>query len=99
MNRRNFLASTTAVLALPHVARSQDAHTLRFIPQVDLPLLDPVANSAYITRSHCFTVFDTLFGQGSAYAPQPQIVACHPECALSCATTLLAGRLRATASG
>ena len=77
MNRRGFLAATagTAALALPGIARSQDARTLRFIPQVDLPLLDPVANSAYITRNHGFAVFDTLFGQDSKFAPQPQMVA------------------------
>ena len=76
MNRRGFLAATagTAALAMPRVARSQDARTLRFIPQVDLPLLDPVANSAYITRNHGFAVFDTLFGQDSSFAPQPQMV-------------------------
>ncbi len=76
MNRRGFLAATagTAVLAMPRIARSQDARTLRFVPQVDLPLLDPVANSAYITRNHGFAVFDTLFGQDSSFAPQPQMV-------------------------
>ena len=74
MNRRNFLAATAAALAMPHVARSQDARILRFIPQVDLPLLDPVSNSAYITRNHGFAVFDTLFGQDANYAPQPQMV-------------------------
>jgi len=76
MNRRGFLAATagTAALAMPRIARSQDARILRFIPQVDLPLLDPVANSAYITRNHGFAVFDTLFGQDSTYAPRPQMV-------------------------
>ena len=78
MNRRSLLtatmAATAAGLAMPRVARSQDARILRFIPQVDLPLLDPVANSAYITRNHGFAVFDTLFGQDSTYAPQPQMV-------------------------
>jgi len=74
MNRRGFLATGAAALAMPRVARSQDARILRFIPQVDLPLLDPVANSAYITRNHGFAVFDTLFGQDSTFAPQPQMV-------------------------
>lgn len=57
MNRRGFLAATATALALPRIARSQDARILRFIPQVDLPLLDPVTNSAYITRNHGFAVF------------------------------------------
>ena len=74
MNRRGFLAATATTLAMPRIARSQQARILRFIPQVDLPLLDPVANSAYITRNHGFAVFDTLFGQDSTFAAQPQMV-------------------------
>jgi len=35
MNRRGFLAATATVLAMPRVARSQEARILRFIPQVD----------------------------------------------------------------
>ena len=74
MKRRGLLAAAAATLAMPRIARSQDARILRFIPQVDLPLLDPVTNSAYITRNHGFAVFDTLFGQDRTYAPQPQMV-------------------------
>jgi len=75
MKRRTFLAtSAAATLAAPRIARSQASKVLKFIPQVDLPLLDPVTNSAYITRNHGFAVFDTLFGQDSAYKAQPQMV-------------------------
>lgn len=74
MKRREFLGATAAALASPRIARSQEQRVLRFIPQVDLPLIDPVINSAYITRNHGFAVFDTLFGQDSTYAPQPQMV-------------------------
>ena len=74
MHRRSFLATGAAALAAPMIAHSQSSKTLRFIPQVDLPLLDPVTTSAYITRNHGFAVFDTLFGQDSSFAPQPQMV-------------------------
>jgi peptide/nickel transport system substrate-binding protein len=75
MKRRAFLATAAAAgLAAPHVARPQADKVLRFIPQIDPPLLDPVATSAYITRNHGFMVFDTLFGQDSGFAPQPQMV-------------------------
>jgi len=73
MNRRTLLA-TAAALAAPHVARPQAAKTLRFIPQIDVPLLDPVVTSAYISRNHGFVVFDTLFGQDGAFKAQPQMV-------------------------
>ena len=76
MDRRTFLAAAAAAgLAVPHVARSQDTKVLRFIPQVDLSILDPVTTSAYIARNHGFAVFDTLFGQDSTFAAQPQMVA------------------------
>ena len=77
MDRRTFLKSATlatAGTALPHIARSQSARTLRFIPQIDLTILDPVTTSAYIARNHGFAVYDTLFGQDSTFAPQPQMV-------------------------
>src|ERR1700709_2026047 len=71
---RTLPATGAAVLAAPHVARSQAAKTLKFVPQIDVPLLDPVITSAYISRNHGFVVFDTLFGQDSAYKAQPQMV-------------------------
>ena len=76
MHRRTFVAAAAAVstLAAPRVARSQAAKVLRFIPQVDVSILDPVTTTAYIARNHGFAVFDTLFGQDSTFAAQPQMV-------------------------
>jgi peptide/nickel transport system substrate-binding protein len=75
MKRRTFLASgAAATLAAPRIARSQTSKVLKFIPQIDPPLLDPVTTSAYITRNHGFAVFDTLFGQDGNYNAQPQMV-------------------------
>ena len=72
--RRALLTTGAAVLAEPHLARSQTAKTLKFVPQIDVPLLDSVVTSAYISRNHGFVVFDTLFGQDSAFKAQPQMV-------------------------
>ena len=74
LQRRVLLATAAAALAAPHVARSQAPKTLKFVPQIDVPLLDPVVTSAYIARNHGFVVFDTLFGQDSAAKAQPQMV-------------------------
>ncbi len=74
MQRRTLLATGAAVLASPHVARSQVAKTLKFVPQIDVPLLDPVVTSAYISRNHGFVIFDTLFGQDASFKAQPQMV-------------------------
>jgi len=79
MHRRRFLSTAAALsaagtLAMPRVARSQESKILRFIPQVDPSILDPVTTSAYIARNHGFAVFDTLFGLDSNFLPQPQMV-------------------------
>jgi peptide/nickel transport system substrate-binding protein len=79
MRRRNVLrlgAATLAgaALATPSLAAAQDQRVLRFIPQADLAVLDPVWTSVYVTRNHGYMVFDTLYGQDSAYRAQPQMV-------------------------
>ena len=48
---------------------------LRFIPQSDLTVLDPVWTTAYVTRNHGFAVFDTLYGLDGRFRAQPQMVA------------------------
>ena len=41
--------------------------SLKFVPQADLAVLDPVWTTTYQTRDHGFLVFDTLFGLDGAY--------------------------------
>jgi peptide/nickel transport system substrate-binding protein len=77
MRRRSFLAASGAALALPSIARAQGSSVLRFIPQADLTVLDPVWTTAYVTRNHGFLVFDTLYGSDGSYKPSPQMVAGH----------------------
>lgn len=74
MQRRTFIAGTAAALAAPAIVRAQNSRTLRFIPQADLTVLDPMWTTAYVTRNHGFMVYDTLFGQNSAYQPSPQML-------------------------
>ena len=75
MQRRSVLAGAGAALAMPYAARAQAARTLRFIPQSDLSVLDPMFTTAYVTRNHAFMVFDTLFGQDSQFNASPQMLA------------------------
>ena len=77
MKRRAFLATSAAALAAPSIGRTQGTRLLRFIPQADLVVLDPIWTTAYVTRNHGFMVFDTLYGQDSTYAASPQMVAGH----------------------
>jgi peptide/nickel transport system substrate-binding protein len=75
MKRRSFLATSAAALAMPAVARAQMSRLLKFIPQSDVAVLDPIWTTAYVTRNHGYMVFDTLFGLDGEFAPQPQMAA------------------------
>ncbi len=77
MKRRHLLAGGAAALALPNLAAAQNAKTVHFVPQADLALLDPVFNTALVTRNHGFLVFDQLYGLDDSLQPQPQMVEGH----------------------
>ena len=77
MKRRTLLASGLAALAAPRIANAQAGKPLRFVPDADLALLDPVVTTSYQTRDHAYMVFDTLYGQDSAYQVRPQMAAGH----------------------
>ncbi len=76
LNRRSLLAgAATTGLALPAVAES--ARVLRFIPEADLAVVDPIWTTATITRTHGYLVFDTLYAQDAQFSIHPQMVAGH----------------------
>ena len=77
MKRRALLAATVAALAAPRIGNAQAAKPLRFVPEADLALLDPVVTTSYQTRDHGFMVFDTLYGQDNDYRIRPQMVEGH----------------------
>ncbi|MDA0962678.1 MAG: ABC transporter substrate-binding protein, partial [Proteobacteria bacterium] len=75
---RKTVFSTVAaatILAMPTLAWAQDtAQVLRAVPHAPLDILDPTWTTAYITRSHGYLVYDTLFGMDETLEPQPQMV-------------------------
>ena len=73
MRRRSLLG----MMAAPSLGRAQAAQTLRFVPQADLAILDPLLTTTYVTRDHGFMVFDTLYGIDADYVAQPQMAAGH----------------------
>ena len=75
IRRRAVLAAGAMALAAPAIARP--AQVLRFVPNVDLPVLDPIANTAAQVLNHAFLIFDTLYGVGFDYKPAPQMLAGH----------------------
>lgn len=79
MKRRTFLgvAAGAAVSAVAKPAVAQRAKVLKFIPESDVAIIDPVWTTATVTRNHGYLVFDTLYGQNANYGFEPQMVAGH----------------------
>jgi len=80
MRRRELLESTLAgagVLALPNIVAAESRRVLKFLPQADLAVLDPVWTTADVTRNHAHLVFDTLYGQDNSFQPRAQMAAGH----------------------
>ena len=77
MHRRIALAAIAATLAAPRLLRAQPSRTLRFVPQADPAILDPVVTTGLVTRNHGFMIFDMLYGVDEQFRPQPQMVEGH----------------------
>ena len=75
MIRRFSLLGAAALLAMGAATGAlAQTKTLRLVPHADLKTLDPLFNTAYITRNHGYMVFDTLFSQDSRGQVKPQMV-------------------------
>jgi peptide/nickel transport system substrate-binding protein len=78
MKRRTVLQSAlagAAALAAPRISRAAAITTLKFIPQADLSILDPIWSTADVSRNHGHAVFDTLYGIDAKFAAHPQMAA------------------------
>jgi peptide/nickel transport system substrate-binding protein len=74
IRRRAFTAGVATALAAPSISRGAAAAPLKFIPQSDLTILDPIINTVYTVRNHGYMVFDTLFGMDNDTHIQPQML-------------------------
>ena len=70
---RPLIASLVAA-AMLGASTTAMADTLRAATHADLKTLDPIWTTAYITRSHGYLVYDTLFAMDENFEPQPQMV-------------------------
>src|SRR5215471_11473171 len=68
------IALVAAVVLLPALPVAAQQKVLKFIPQADLRILDPIATTAYITRNHGYMVYDTLFAIDATFQVKPQMV-------------------------
>jgi peptide/nickel transport system substrate-binding protein len=78
LTRRRFAESAATFgalsLGLPAFAQGAATKVLKYIPQNDLRVLDPIWTTAYSTRNHGYMVFDTLFALDANMKAQPQMV-------------------------
>ncbi len=77
MKRRQVLGGMAAALAAPSVVQAQSKRVLKFVPDADLAVIDPVITTSYQTRDHGFMVFDSLYGQDDQYRTRPQMAEGH----------------------
>ncbi|WP_439953164.1 hypothetical protein, partial [Escherichia coli] len=59
MRRRSFLTGALGAAALPRSTLAQAtarASVLKYVPQADLTMLDPIGTTAYVTRHHALLV-------------------------------------------
>src|SRR4029450_3292902 len=71
---RGAAAAAASTLGAPSVQAQKGQQILRFVPQADLKILDPIWTTAYITRNHGYLVYDTLFGTDENSEVRPQMV-------------------------
>ncbi len=77
LSRRSAFLGAAGLVAAPRLGHGQAARPLRFVPQADLAVLDPVFTTATVTLSHGFMVFDTLYGLDEGYNVRPQMAEGH----------------------
>ncbi|MFA5537999.1 MAG: ABC transporter substrate-binding protein [Gemmobacter sp.] len=65
--------AAAGVIAQAAPGLAQDGSVLRIVPHADLSNIDPIWNTAYITRNHSYLVWDTLFALDSDLTVQPQM--------------------------
>ncbi|MBV1798140.1 ABC transporter substrate-binding protein [Siccirubricoccus sp. G192] len=64
-------------LTSPALAQPAANRVLKFIPQSDVAVVDPIVTTAYVTRHHGFLIYDTLYGVDAEFKPQPQMAEGH----------------------
>ncbi|MEO7743009.1 MAG: ABC transporter substrate-binding protein, partial [Usitatibacter sp.] len=78
LDLRRFAAiALVAIAAGPWTVTLAQQKVLKFIPQADLRILDPIATTAYITRNHGYMVYDTLFAINDKFQVKEQMVGKH----------------------
>ena len=74
--RRRTVLQAAAASAIPTrfaIAQPMRDRTLRFVPQANLSLLDPIFTTAQPTVNHGWAIYDLLFGINAKLQAKPQM--------------------------
>ncbi|MBM3532641.1 MAG: hypothetical protein FJX60_06365 [Alphaproteobacteria bacterium] len=75
---KTVIAKTLLIATFLAGTGAAEAQTiLRYVPQSDVSIMDPVANTAGVTLQHAYMVYDQLFAADERYVAQPQMVGSH----------------------
>ncbi len=77
MKRRNLIQASAAAFAAPSLAQAQNSRVIRFKPNADATILDPLFSTAFSTRYLALLSYDMLYGMDDALNPHPQMAAGH----------------------
>ncbi|NDG49692.1 MAG: hypothetical protein EBY30_11795, partial [Rhodospirillales bacterium] len=77
MKRRNLIQASAAAFAAPSLAQAQNYRVIRFKPNADATILDPLFSTAFSTRYLALLSYDMLYGMDDALNPHPQMAAGH----------------------
>jgi peptide/nickel transport system substrate-binding protein len=79
--RRGFVGSGLAIAGAASIVSGRSlantragGRVLRFVPEFDLRILDPIANTGLSTLQHGHMIFDTLFAFDRSLTARPQMV-------------------------
>lgn len=72
--RRWLMPLSLIAAALPGARAAFADSVIRFVPQADINVLDPVVNHSPVVTQYAFMIYDQLFGIDGKYRPHPQMV-------------------------
>ena len=68
------LAGMSFAACLSGIAAAQAQTMVRYVPQADINVLDPVVNKSPVVTQYGYMVYDQLFAVDGNYRPKPQMV-------------------------
>ena len=68
------LAGMSFAAGLSGIAAAHAQTVIRYVPQADINVLDPIVNKSPVVTQYGYMVYDQLFAVDGNYQPKPQMV-------------------------